>query len=143
MVRGPQALDLFTQIMGKTLSLLTVSKFPRNFTTFCIIIFDQQKNLETFVADCYDTIALFLCFHLILRYQLMCHKRCVPALDSYWDTLQSIILPRFEFVFRLNINSIRDCDPTKFHREMGPHYVSKTKNDLKLKSYCQNHLLFR
>lgn len=54
----------------------------------------------------------------------MCHKRCVPALDSYWDTLQSIILPRFEYVFRLNINSIRDCDPTKFNREMGPHYVS-------------------
>lgn len=54
----------------------------------------------------------------------MCHKRCVPALDGYWDTLQSIILPRFEYVFRLNINSIRDCDPTKFNREMGPHYVS-------------------
>lgn len=84
-----------------------------------------QKNLESFVAECYDTIALFLCFHLTLRYQLMCHKRCVPALDGYWEMLQNIILPRFEFVFRLNINSIKDCDPTKFNREMGPHYVSK------------------
>lgn len=76
------------------------------------------------MADCYDTIALFLCFHLTLRYQLMCHKRCVPALDAYWEMLQGIILPRFEHVFRLNINSIKDCDPTKFNREMGPHYVS-------------------
>lgn len=123
MVRGPQALDLFTQIMGKTLSLLTVRIYPFAFNLFATN-FHFQKNLETFVADCYDTIALFLCFHLILRYQLMCHKRCVPALDSYWDSLQSIILPRFEYVFRLNINSIRDCDPTKFNREMGPHYVS-------------------
>ncbi|KAB0798131.1 hypothetical protein PPYR_09124 [Photinus pyralis] len=106
MVRGPQALDLFNYIMGKTIGLLT-------------------KNLETFVAECYDMIALFLCFHLILRYQLMCHKRCVPALDKYWENLQAIILPRFEQVFRLNINSIRDCDPTKFNREMGPHYITR------------------
>ena len=105
MVRGPAAMDLFYQVMGKTLALL-------------------QKNLETFVVDCYDTIALFLCFHLILRYQLLCHKRCVPALDRYWETLQNIILPRFEQIFRMNINSIRDCDPSKFNREMGPHYVS-------------------
>lgn len=54
----------------------------------------------------------------------MCHKRCVPALDSYWDSLEKIILTRFEMVFRLNIASIRDCDPTKFSLEMGPHYVS-------------------
>lgn len=54
----------------------------------------------------------------------MCHKRCVPALDKYWETLQGIILPRFEQIFRMNINSIRDCDPTKFNKELGPHYVS-------------------
>lgn len=86
----------------------------------------MQKNLETYVNECYDTIALFLCVHLILRYQLMCHKRCVPALDRYWDDLQSVIWPRFEQIFRLNIQSIRDCDPTKFNKEMGPHYVSTT-----------------
>jgi hypothetical protein len=106
MVRGQPALDLFNQIMGKTSGLL-------------------KKNLETFVGDCYDTIALFLCFHLILRYKIMCHKRCVPALDDYWDCLERIILSRFEYVFRLNIASIRDCDPTKFNLEMGPHYITR------------------
>ncbi|RZC37768.1 vacuolar protein sorting-associated protein 52 -like [Asbolus verrucosus] len=105
-VRGQQALDLFNQIMGKTTGLL-------------------KKNLETFVGDCYDTIALFLCYHLILRYKIMCHKRCVPALDDYWENLERIILARFEFVFRLNIASIRDCDPTKFNLEMGPHYITR------------------
>nr|CAD7257381.1 unnamed protein product [Timema shepardi] len=106
MVCGASALDLFNQIMGKTLNLLS-------------------KNLETFVQDCYDTIALFLCLHLILRYQMMCHKRAVPALDHYWDSLQSLIWPRFEYVFRLNIQSIKDCDPTKFSKEMGPHYITR------------------
>lgn len=53
----------------------------------------------------------------------MCHKRCVPALDKYWDSLQSVIWPRFEHVFRMNIQSIHECDPTKFNKELGPHYV--------------------
>lgn len=113
MVRGSQAQELFNQIMGKTLTLLT-------------------KNLESYVIDCYDTIALFLSIQLILRYQLMCHKRCVPALDKYWDTQQGIIWPRFEHVFRINIQSIRECDPTKFPKELGPHYVSSQKNYFKI-----------
>jgi hypothetical protein len=106
LVRGNQAQDLFNQIMGKTMSLMV-------------------KNLETFVFDCYDTIALFLCIQLILRYQIMCHKRCVNALDKYWDTLQAALWPRFEHVFRLNIQSIHDCDPTKFNKETGPHYITR------------------
>lgn len=80
--------------------------------------------MEIYVEECYDSIAMFLCIQLILRYQLMCHKRAVPALDRYWDSLQRIIWPRLEYVFKLNIQSVRDCDPTKFvNKEMGPHYV--------------------
>lgn len=54
----------------------------------------------------------------------MCHKRCVPALDFYWENLEKCLLARFEYVCHLNIQSIRDCDPSKFQPEMGPHYVS-------------------
>lgn len=106
LVRGNQAQDLFNQIIGKTMALMV-------------------KNIETYVQDCFDTIALFLCIQLILRYQIMCHKRCVSALDKYWDTLQGSIWPRFEHLFRLNIQSIRDCDPTKFSKETGPHYITR------------------
>ncbi|XP_055684626.1 vacuolar protein sorting-associated protein 52 homolog [Lutzomyia longipalpis] len=106
MVRGSQAQELFNQIMGRTLSLLI-------------------KNVETYIQDCFDCIAMFLCIHLILRYQLMCHKRCVPALDKYWDSLQAVIWPRLEVIFRANIQSVRDCDPTKFTREMGPHCITR------------------
>lgn len=106
LVRGNQSQELFNQIMGKTMSLMV-------------------KNLETYVSESYDAIALFLCIQLILRYQILCHKRCVNALDKYWDTLQSCLWPRFEFVFRLNIQSIRDSDPTKFSKETGPHYITR------------------
>ncbi|XP_037039849.1 vacuolar protein sorting-associated protein 52 homolog [Bradysia coprophila] len=106
MVRGAQAQDLFNQIMGKTMTLMI-------------------KNVETYIQDCYDTIAMFLCVQLILRYQIMCHKRCVPALDKYWDSLQAAIWPRFEQIFRMNTQSVRECDPTKFNKETGPHYITR------------------
>ncbi|KMQ97520.1 vacuolar protein sorting-associated protein 52-like protein [Lasius niger] len=104
--RNAQALDIFNQVMGKTLSLM-------------------MKNLQSFVDDCYDTIALFLCLHLVMHYQLTCHKRAVPALDKYWETLTAIIWPRFEIVFQLNIQSIKDCDPFKLNKETGPHYITR------------------
>ncbi|XP_067001896.1 vacuolar protein sorting-associated protein 52 homolog isoform X2 [Anabrus simplex] len=106
MVRGGQALELFDKILGKTLNMLV-------------------ENLEKFVADSYDAIALFLSVHLILRYQMLCHKRAVPALDRYWDKLQTIIWPRFEKIFRMNIESVQNCDPLKFTKEMRPHYITR------------------
>lgn len=105
-VRNKHALDIFNQVMGKTLNLI-------------------KKNLQSFVDDCYDTIALFLCLHLVMRYQLTCHKRAVPALDTYWEDLTAIIWPRFERVFQLNIQSIKDCDQSKFNKETGPHYITR------------------
>lgn len=83
MVRGAQAQDLFNQILGKTLSLMIVSINSVVLVVFyCTVVFLMQKNLETSIQDCFDTIAMFLCIQLIFRYQLMCHKRCVPALDK-------------------------------------------------------------
>ncbi|XP_014476190.1 PREDICTED: vacuolar protein sorting-associated protein 52 homolog [Dinoponera quadriceps] len=105
-VRNAQALDIFNQVMGKTLNLMI-------------------KNLQSFVDDCYDTIALFLCWHLVMRYQLTCHKRAVPALDKHWETLTAIIWPRFDYVFQRNIQSIKTCDPVKFSKETGPHYITR------------------
>lgn len=71
----------------------------------------------------YDSIGIFLCYHLVLRYRIMCHKRCVPSLDDYWDALERVLLHRFDYILQLNINSIKDFDIAKFNKEMGPHYV--------------------
>jgi hypothetical protein len=72
--------------MGKTLNLLL-------------------KNLQSFVDDSYDAIALFLCLHLVMRYQLMCHKRAVPALDKYWDNMTGIIWPRYHNISQFIYNN--------------------------------------
>ncbi|XP_054282632.1 vacuolar protein sorting-associated protein 52 homolog [Macrosteles quadrilineatus] len=106
MVKANQAMELFNRILSETLNLMV-------------------KNLKTYVSSCYDGIALFLCMHLVMRYQLLCHKRAVPALDQYWEALQAILWQRFEYVFRLNIQSVKDCDPTKFTKETKPHYITR------------------
>ena len=39
--------------------------------------------------------------------------------------LLEILLPRFQHVLKLNIQSIRSCDPQKLgHIDVRPHYVS-------------------
>ncbi|CAH2243999.1 vacuolar protein sorting-associated protein 52 homolog [Pararge aegeria] len=106
-VKGSHAQELFDRILGKTLSLLV-------------------KNVENYVLECYDCLALFLCIQLINRYRWMCHKRAVAALDSYWDSLLATLWPRLEYVLKMNIQSVRDCDPAKIsNKEMGPHYITR------------------
>ncbi|XP_030202193.1 vacuolar protein sorting-associated protein 52 homolog isoform X4 [Gadus morhua] len=65
MVTGNSGLDLFNSIMGKTLSMLL-------------------KSMSSYVADCFDSIAVFLCIHILLRYRAITTKRGLPALDRYW-----------------------------------------------------------
>ncbi|XP_074653909.1 vacuolar protein sorting-associated protein 52 homolog [Tubulanus polymorphus] len=107
MVSGSAAQDLFNCIMGKTLSMFL-------------------KHMDVYTTDCYDCIALFLCTHIIYRYSDIMHKRLVPALDKYWETVLEMMLPRFQYIMELNIQSIRDCDPQKLgHIDTRPHYITR------------------
>ncbi|XP_043239477.1 vacuolar protein sorting-associated protein 52 homolog isoform X3 [Amphibalanus amphitrite] len=107
MVHGNAAQDLFASVMGKTLH-------------------SCAKSVDATVTECHDSIALFLCIHLVLRYQLMCHKRAVPALDKYWDMLLNMLWPKFCHIMELNIASVRQCDPSKIGTiDVRPHYITR------------------
>lgn len=41
-----------------------------------------QKSMSTYVSDCYDSIAIFLCIHIILRFRAITTKRDIPALNK-------------------------------------------------------------
>nr|ADN37678.1 vacuolar protein sorting-associated protein 52-like protein [Oncorhynchus mykiss] len=71
MVAGNSALDLFNSVMGKTLSLFL-------------------KSMSTYVSDCYDSIAVFLCIHIILRFRAITTKRAIPALDKCQQSLEMV-----------------------------------------------------
>ncbi|XP_066524386.1 vacuolar protein sorting-associated protein 52 homolog [Hoplias malabaricus] len=107
MVAGNSALDLFNSVMGKTLSMFL-------------------KNMSTYVSDCYDSIAIFLCIHIILRFKAITAKRNIPALDKYWEAVLEMLWPRFELILEMNIQSIRNTDPQKLGvLDTRPHYITR------------------
>ncbi|XP_041739746.1 vacuolar protein sorting-associated protein 52 homolog isoform X1 [Coregonus clupeaformis] len=107
MVAGNSALDLFNSVMGKTLSLFL-------------------KSMSTYVSDCYDSIAVFLCIHIILRFRAITTKRAIPALDKYWEAVLELLWPRFELILEMNIQSIRNTDPQKLGvLDTRPHYITR------------------
>ncbi|XP_013879387.1 vacuolar protein sorting-associated protein 52 homolog isoform X2 [Austrofundulus limnaeus] len=107
MVIGNSALDLFNSIMGKTLSMFL-------------------KSMSTYVSDCYDSIAIFLCIHIILRFRAITAKRNIPALDKYWEAVLELLWPRFELILEMNIQSIRNTDPQKLGvLDTRPHYITR------------------
>ncbi|KAL5011476.1 hypothetical protein ScPMuIL_010027 [Solemya velum] len=107
MVSGSAAQDLFNAIMGKTLSIFL-------------------KQLEEQVSECYCSIAIFLCIHIIYRYRIVMAKRNVSALERYWETLLQILWPRFEYILILNIQSVKECDPQRLgHIDVRPHYITR------------------
>ncbi|KAF7650006.1 hypothetical protein LDENG_00133010 [Lucifuga dentata] len=107
MVAGNSALDLFNSIMGKTLSMFL-------------------KSMSTYVSDCYDSIAVFLCIHIILRFRAITAKRSIPALDKYWEAVLELLWPRFELILEMNIHSIRNTDPQKLGvLDTRPHYITR------------------
>ncbi|XP_055750366.1 vacuolar protein sorting-associated protein 52 homolog isoform X1 [Salvelinus fontinalis] len=107
MVAGNSALDLFNSIMGKTLSLFL-------------------KSMSTYVSDCYDSIAVFLCIHIILRFRAITTKRAIPALDKYWEAVLELLWPRFELILEINIQSICNTDPQNLGvLDTRPHYITR------------------
>ena len=67
MVQGTATDDIFHQVMDKTLVLL-------------------QDNVQDYVNNSYDCIALFLCAHLTVRFREMCRSKGVASLERYFHS---------------------------------------------------------
>jgi len=107
MLDSNTAQDLFNNIFGKTLAVLV-------------------KQTDSAVTDSFDCISVFLCIHIVQRYQLLCHKRCVGGLDRYWENLNSVLWPRLTNVMQMNIVSVREFDTTRRKpTDVRPHYSTR------------------
>ncbi|KAG9510079.1 Vacuolar protein sorting-associated protein 52-like protein [Fragariocoptes setiger] len=107
MVSDGQAADLFHSVFGKTLAIV------------------HAYVVEQFKMS-YDTIAMFLCLHVIYRYRRLALKQNVPVLESYWDSLVKCLWPRFDKVFRMHIDSVKNCDPQRIGPvDTLPHPVTR------------------
>ncbi|OWA52690.1 Vacuolar protein sorting-associated protein 52-like protein [Hypsibius exemplaris] len=111
MMSGQAAQDLFTQIWGKTMLVML-------------------KQLEEFVSVSYDSIGLFLCIQIVEKYKETLAKRDVPALQPYFEAVQQILSPRLDFVLDLNVQSLRNADPSGFKITSQPHYITRRYAEL-------------
>lgn len=102
-----QAGDLFSSVFSRTLSFIS-SYFN-----------DQFKSS-------YDTIAIFLCLHLVYRYREMAIRRKIFVLDTFWDSTVRYLYPRFERLIQLQINSVKNYNSDKTnHVDTMPHPISR------------------
>ena len=102
-----QTQQYFSSVMTRTLNLFV-------------------KSLEEEVDPSYDCVGLFICLHIIYRYRLLAHKRAVPALDPYFESLTNIIWPRFQHIFHMHINSVKDCDTNRLSScDTRPHFITR------------------
>ncbi|XP_066919822.1 vacuolar protein sorting-associated protein 52 homolog [Clytia hemisphaerica] len=107
LVSGNQATKLFVSVMGKVITVF-------------------NKHMTSYIATCYDAIAIFLCIHIIHRYKIIMLKREVPILEKYWDTLLDSLWPRFMKMVELNAQSVKQTDPQKLGNiDIQPHYITR------------------
>lgn len=102
-----QTIDLFSAVFTKTLNVIY-----NHFN-------DQFKSS-------YDTIAIFLCLHLVYRYREMARRRKITVLDSYWDSTVRYLYPRFEKLIQLQVNSVRNYNNDKsVNVDTMPHSITR------------------
>ncbi|XP_076824718.1 vacuolar protein sorting-associated protein 52 homolog isoform X1 [Clavelina lepadiformis] len=107
MISSSAAQDLFNSILGKTLALYV-------------------KHVDTYCSDCYDSIALFLCIHIVHKYKVIMHNREVACLDRFWDTVNAILWQRFDQVVRMHIRSVVECNVNHLASiDVRPHYITR------------------
>ena len=83
-------------------------------------------HLEGFLVDCWDSIAVFLCIHIILRYQVTAHEREVPVLDSFYKKILGLLWPRMMEIVNANVASIRSCEVDKLGKiDVRPHIITR------------------
>lgn len=110
---------LFVEVFGKT-------------TQFFL------DSLETFLANCWDSVGLLLMIRIVDYYRKCMQRRQVSCLDSYLDALQLLLWPRFRFVLDANNGSLtRACKqnllvPGNTH----PHLVTRRYAELAASLYA-------
>lgn len=64
-------------------------------------------SLETFLANCWDSVGLLLMIRIVEYYRKCMQRRQVSCLDSYLDALQLLLWPRLRVVLDANVQSLR------------------------------------
>uniref|UniRef100_A0A915Q7R8 Vacuolar protein sorting-associated protein 52 homolog n=1 Tax=Setaria digitata TaxID=48799 RepID=A0A915Q7R8_9BILA len=88
---------------------------------------NERKSCEEHISSNYDAISLYICISLCAKYKNLMIERGVPALESYWETLNYTLWHRFDVVMNLHNSSLRDLDVHKMQPQPDthPHYIMR------------------
>ncbi|KAK6112916.1 Vps52 / Sac2 family protein [Brugia pahangi] len=106
MISGQTSFELFSEIIMRTITTLL-------------------KSCEEHISSNYDAVSLYICIGLCSKYKELMIERGVPALESYWETLNCALWHRFDVVMGLHNSSLRDLDAHKMQLQPDthPHYI--------------------
>uniref|UniRef100_A0A914KHZ0 Vacuolar protein sorting-associated protein 52 homolog n=1 Tax=Meloidogyne incognita TaxID=6306 RepID=A0A914KHZ0_MELIC len=111
LVTDQSAVDLFTHVMGRSITLLL-------------------KTLEERINLNYDAISLFICICFCTKYRQLMISRGVLAIETYWENVEKMLWDRFEVVMKSHNESIRQLDVRKMTVDTRPHYVIRRYAEL-------------
>uniref|UniRef100_H2Z2W5 Vacuolar protein sorting-associated protein 52 homolog n=1 Tax=Ciona savignyi TaxID=51511 RepID=H2Z2W5_CIOSA len=64
--------------------------------------------------------------NILCMNQVLMNAREVTSLSSYWDTMMAILWPRFEYVVKMHIRSVAECNVQHLSSiDVRPHYITR------------------
>jgi hypothetical protein len=86
------------------------------------------ENVSEYLANSYDSIAIFVCYQVACKHQRVMLDRRVKALQQYFEKVKEMLWARLKVVFDLNIDSLKKLNPKQLGTlDTRPHYVRKKK----------------
>jgi len=73
---------------------------------------------------CHDSIGIMMCARINGHYRDMLREKAILCLQPYFDAVDKLLWPRFQYVLALNTESVRQTDPQKLARvDTRPHFI--------------------
>lgn len=84
------------------------------------------ENVENFLFNCHDAIALLLMIRLTHTHRIIMKQRRVNVLDNFFDRVNMLLWPRLKGLIDNNIRALRASTPKKLGSiDLHAHYISR------------------
>jgi hypothetical protein len=84
-----------------------------------------EQNIKQHTALTFDAVGILICIRLNNQNLRIMQKRRIPGLDTFINSINIMLWPRFQTIIDLHIKSLKECSIYKLfpNKETHPHYV--------------------
>ncbi|CAO3607343.1 unnamed protein product [Cunninghamella echinulata] len=84
---------------------------------------------KAYVESSFDTVGILLCIRINTQLALELQRRHVPALESYTNSTNMLLWPRFQYLMTMHVDSLRKISNNKSLlsgvKDIHPHYITR------------------